>query len=428
MSENNFPPPPLQNQLTELPKIKRSRKKLWIALGLILVIASVSVVAAINYPRPNGLLGQDQPLTLSFGYTKGEVMKYSLKTITLVSVQKTPQPTAQNSTQTATITEEVLSVDGDNFTIRTTTTPISPSGVQSLVTMKMDKSGRIIDYGDLPSESIQLMQSMSTIPGFGSYFSRQEAKVGDSWQVPLSTQYSGISFQGTINYKIVAVKSVTVPAGTYNVVSIDITANQVKMNLASSGSSVDFNVNYNGQINLEKGTCRLIQLDMEETATATINGETGTISATMQMQLEQHSVRKYGDAATPSTLKFTQTMIYSSSSAGEEETYTVYIKNFNTPYVMSRAEGTYDGQQIISITDGVNQKLWSYFNSQWQDTTFMTNGNWTTVDEGWDLLRSNLKNWSGSGELTYTIPTGDIFRLTNIEVNPNLPDSLFQKP
>jgi hypothetical protein len=136
----------------------------------------------------------------------------------------------------------------------------------------------------------------------------------------------------------------------------------------------------------------------------------------------------HGNAADASSLKFTETQILSASTGGDEQIYTIYIKNFNTPYVMSRAEGTYDGQQVIGITDGVNHKMWTYYDGQWQDTTFMSNGNWSTVDEGWNLLRTSLRNWSGSGELTYTLPTGDIFRLTNIEVNPSLSDSLFQKP
>jgi hypothetical protein len=98
-----------------------------------------------------------------------------------------------------------------------------------------------------------------------------------------------MSFVGTANYKIVSTKPITVPAGTYDVISIKITSDDLKLTLSSSDESVVFQANYDGQIELEKDTCRMIKLNMDVALTATIEGETGTINSSMQMQLEHHT-------------------------------------------------------------------------------------------------------------------------------------------
>jgi hypothetical protein len=290
MSENNDQPlSEIETQPTQLLPTKKSKKKIWMVLGLIIVIAVlVSAVAALNFTAPNGQIANAQTVSLGFSYSQGEIMEYSMQITASVTVEGVPQPSS-SSTQTATITQEVLNTDEDTYTIRVTTKSISPSAGSSSYTMTMDKSGKIIDYGDLPAEAQQMMQSMSTIPGFGSYFPKQEAKVGESWQVPINLQFSGMSLVGTVNYKIVATNPITVPAGTYDVVSIEITSDDLKMSLTSLDESMVFQANYDGQIDLEKDTCRMIQLEMDVALTATIEGQTGTINSSMQMQLEQYT-------------------------------------------------------------------------------------------------------------------------------------------
>jgi hypothetical protein len=274
---------------TNLPPTKQSRKKLWMILGIvILVVVLVSTVAVLNFFALNGQPGDGETLSLGFSYSQGEIMDYSTQITSSLTVDGVPQ-SSSDSTQTATITQEILSADEDTYTIRTTSRATSSSAGASSYTVTMDKSGKIVDYGNLPAETQQMMQTMSTIPGFGSYFPKKTAKVGESWQIPIDLQFSGMSFQGTVKYKIVDSGSKAVPAGTYDVISIEISAVDLELTISSSTESVVFMVDYDGQIDLEQGTCRLIQLDMNVEMTATIDGETGVIDSSMQMQLEQHT-------------------------------------------------------------------------------------------------------------------------------------------
>jgi hypothetical protein len=290
MLRQSIPPPP-DNSPIELSTTRRSRKKLFVTVAIVIIIALVSTIAVAVVFSNNGLLVQGENVTLGFKYSVGEKMDYGLRMTTSVSVQTTPGTTPQTTEQTTTgtITEEIISVEGDTFTKSVTTKISSPSSASSSYTVTMDKTGRVLNYANLPQEVQQLFSSFTTLPGFGSYFPRQEVKVGEIWSVPMNVQLNGIRYEGAINYKIVNVKEITVPAGTFNSIGIDITANNIKMSITSSGSTVELFVNYNGHLDIEKGTSRIILYDIKGTTTGTVAGETGTIKATLLMQLTQYT-------------------------------------------------------------------------------------------------------------------------------------------
>jgi hypothetical protein len=129
-------------------------------------------------------------------------------------------------------------------------------------------------------------------------------------------------------------------------------------------------------------------------------------------------------AANASSLKYTQTTRYSDANGGGQDTYTVYVKNFGTPNIMSRYEGTYNGEQIISITDEGTRQMWQYYQGRWSDISGFYNA--TMSSQAWADLRNNLRNWNGFGEVKFTIWGNDV-TISDIEVNPSLPDALFQR-
>jgi len=273
MQANQIPPPPPQTPPLTPPR--RSRKKLWIVIGLVAVIG-VALVAVVFLANPSFFaLGETIPLT--FSYNAGEKMTYSI-TMNLEGL-------GQNVKQTGTETIEVLKVEGDTFTIKTTVdTESSPS---TSYTITIDKTGRITDYGNLPESTKQQLQSFSFLPGYGGSFPKQEAKVGDSWQIPLDTVVSSVGIQGTVNCKISEVKSLTVPAGTYNVFKLEITIDNAKASTSSYGVDVDVTMNANGYVYLEKGTGRTIELQFEETVNAVSSSEeqAQNMKIGMEMQL-----------------------------------------------------------------------------------------------------------------------------------------------
>jgi hypothetical protein len=130
-------------------------------------------------------------------------------------------------------------------------------------------------------------------------------------------------------------------------------------------------------------------------------------------------------AANASTLKYSQILTYDDGSGGFTSSLsTVYLKNFGTPNTLSRTEETYQGEQIIGITDDGKGESWGYYQGKWNDQSWIYNQ--TLSRQSWDLLRTNLRSWDGAGALEFTF-MGSNVTIYNIEINPNLPDSLFQR-
>jgi hypothetical protein len=132
-------------------------------------------------------------------------------------------------------------------------------------------------------------------------------------------------------------------------------------------------------------------------------------------------------AANASSLEYKEIIRYPNpNDAGTmTDIYTVSVKNFDKPNtIMARYEGTANGEQILQITNEGTGKIWTYYQGQWSDTSFMYNA--TISMEGWTVFKNALKNWNGSGEVSFTY-LGSNVTIYDIKVNPNLPDALFQR-
>jgi len=282
MQASQIPPPPPQTppltpDQSGLQPPRRSKKTLWIVIGLVAIIG-VALVAVVFLANPSFFaFGETIPLT--FSYNAGEKMTYSI-TMNLEGL-------GQNVKQTGTETIEVLKVEGDTFTLKTTAD--MESSPSTSYTMTMDKTGRITDYGNLPESTKQSIESFSFLPGYGGSFPKQEAKVGDNWQIPLDTVVSSVAIQGSVNCKISEVKSLTVPAGTYNVFKLEISIDNAKASTSSYGVNIDMTMNANGYVYLEKGTGRTIELQFEETVNAVSSSQeqAQNMKLGMQMQLTE---------------------------------------------------------------------------------------------------------------------------------------------
>jgi hypothetical protein len=85
------------------------------------------------------------------------------------------------------------------------------------------------------------------------------------------------------------------------------------------------------------------------------------------------------------------------------------------------------------IVNGVQQKAWIYTGGQWTDISTEYATQLSTVQSTAGLYTNMLEYYGSGGSFTYTIPAGqtnagDKATFTNIQINPSLPDSLFQPP
>ena len=254
--------------------VRKSRKKLYALLGIVLVAVLISVVV-ITFFVPRGL---GETIPYGFNYAVGERMVYDLSI--------SANAGGQSMLETGTISMEVLSFDGDNYTINETVT-LAVQGVQQQevsFTIGMNKFGQMTDFSGVPSEMQSIYSMFGGVPGFGSAFNKTEARVGESFQLPLDLGNSTFSMSGTINYKFVEVQNVTVTAGPFKIFKVEISTNDVHASI----SGVSVSLNMHGWIRQEYGTCRPIDMNMETTETASGQGQSITMTISMQMTLKQY--------------------------------------------------------------------------------------------------------------------------------------------
>lgn len=261
---------------------KVSKKMLYSVIGLIVIVAVASIVALI-YFMPTG---EAIMIPLGVNYSVGEEMKYNLT----MSMTMSMPGMSQTVTATANITMEILSFDGTNYTIRCTAEMYTPAYSSVLYTVRINKTGHILEFAGLPGEAQQIYQSFVCMPGFGSYFARDQMKVGESYQIPLNISVSGVSILGNVNYRISEAANKTFPyVGLCNVFRMDIGANNVQGTATSGGTTINMVLNLNGYTYMEYETCIPIEVSIQETVTASSMGQTMSMNMNMQMRLVEHS-------------------------------------------------------------------------------------------------------------------------------------------
>ena len=273
---NEVPTPP--EAMPEAPPeaVKpRFGRKLYLVIGLvaIVIIAAASILVVTQFlPGARG-----EPVTLGLNYSEGEKMTYE--------ISMTVEAPGMEETLGGTWEMEVLSFDGEIYTIRQTMTF---DGQESSFTMKMNQTGHMIG---LPPEFGEEFSSMLGVPGLGSYFTKEEIRVGESWQIPFEIPFDigvEILFEGTMSYKLSKITSVTVPAGTYEALKINIKSSGLSLTYSMEGMDFSLTMNINGYVYLEKATCRLIELSLDQSATMRAAGQSASMETTMQMQLIEH--------------------------------------------------------------------------------------------------------------------------------------------
>ena len=205
MRVNEIPTPseiPSSTEVPPPPPPKKLGKKVYLIIGLIAVAAVVSTFLLIFFlssgSSPGSPGGTGSAIPLSLNYSPGEKMTYEMR------FSMNYMGYTQNVTGIACM--EILGFDGENYTIKETVQIQSPYPSENSYTIKMDKMGRIIDFSGLPPELQQMFSSFASIPGFGSYFPKEQAKVGDSWQIPMNIATSGFSIDGIVNYTLSEIK------------------------------------------------------------------------------------------------------------------------------------------------------------------------------------------------------------------------------
>lgn len=268
---------PAMNQPASLPpSSKRFRRRIYVVLGVVAVVAVASALVLVFW----ALSSVGAAIPLSYNFTVGEEMNYNITTTTMSAI-------GENTSETATMSLGVVSFDGENYTINETATLYLPSGppISFTAMEKVNKTG----YITYLNGTAGLQQMYSMFSNIGSFHQKDEAREGEAWHVPVNSGDPNYVFNGTLTYKFGHIQSITVPAGTYKVFSIDFSSSNLTMIFnAPANVSIFENITVNGQMHLEYGTCRLIDSQLQGSLSIQQGMQTSTQNFSEEMQLVKH--------------------------------------------------------------------------------------------------------------------------------------------
>jgi hypothetical protein len=187
---------------------------------------------------------------------------------------------------------DVMSFDGDNYTINETTTTvlnsnsiISSSSITS-VTFVVNKTGYVVGPASMQEFS-------SWFSKFELAFEKNETKAGETWQIPLDVLSTSIAnattvFNGNLTETFGDIQNITVPAGTYRVFSVDVSGANLTMT-TSYASPINETIYQNSTINglayMVYGTCRLVEMNLQTNYSTSQNGQLSNASMSERVEL-----------------------------------------------------------------------------------------------------------------------------------------------
>jgi hypothetical protein len=244
------------------------KRSLIFGLIIVTIIAIVSIYALFQSP----MLGVGAKATeLQLDYHVGEKMSYEMD----VEMQML----GTTISETIRFEMEVKNFDGGNYTVKYT---ILASTKEQSFTLKMNETGHLVENNELPNDLNEILSYLPLVPGFGSYLTGEEVRVGDSWEIPFNVPE--MDFDGKMNFVITEFSKVDVPAGTYDVFKIRVESSD--FNIEAEGVQVDLEME--GVLSLEKDTCRLVDLDLTLVLETNLEDQTGSIVMNLNMTLVEH--------------------------------------------------------------------------------------------------------------------------------------------
>ena len=188
----------------------------------------------------------------------------------------------------STSTLKVVSFDGEYYTLNhTITTAVLDHPFSVSLTEKINRTG----YAKylLPGDIQNAFGNSSSNPVLAALLSKPEARIGDTWQIPLDTGNSTFGTTGSLTLTFAAIEDVTVPAGTYKVVKIDVSSDNLASHVEIPQGKSNSTMSFTGSMYLEYGTCRQVKSDFQMDITVQSTILNSTMSYSSQMELTRHT-------------------------------------------------------------------------------------------------------------------------------------------
>ena len=269
----------LADAVASLPDAQKDTKsksgtKRYFVLLLAVVVAIASILLVFHLLSNNNVAVPEEGI-----YVVGEKMTYN-RTVTY---------DVENNTNTFEYKSviEVLGFDGENYNLEYTSWL---DDHEISITMKTNLKGEIIElqggYAVDPENS-----SSSFFPVYGDEvkFNSENVIVGDSWSVPLVRDIDNTTVRGTIHYTFSETTTVTVPAGTYDVIKIEAEISDFEASGPIGENEFQSTRNITGYILLEESTHKVIEYKKVDFASMISDSQTLDGITTTFYQIVKHT-------------------------------------------------------------------------------------------------------------------------------------------
>jgi hypothetical protein len=252
------------------PTTKRSRRSFYAIVSAIVVVI---ILYASFLVAPPG-----ETMDLRLDYSVGERMVYD-KTEVIVnqSLNMSAPETVDTDTFNSTINIEVLSETAEGYVI---------SENQAIVNVSRNPLLSVL----LPSGAPLIFWNASSSPTLGPYFEETSIRTGDVWTLPLDCANASLGLTGTVTVTYAAIEEVTVPAGTYRAIRIEIQSSILTINPDSQTPyQKGMTLQFNATTYLEQTTCRLIKTELSQETHLNTSGVDAIATVHIEQVLTQQT-------------------------------------------------------------------------------------------------------------------------------------------
>jgi hypothetical protein len=255
---------------------KKHDRKLYASIAGLAVV--LIVLAALFIPQ-----GAGSPLELSLNYNVGDHMVYdTTNTVTnqIVNTSLSLPGITNDQSFNSTLTLDVIGSNADNYVVNETIIAVPNLFSHPLPSLTLNVSKSSFYNNFMAPGGPLIFYNSSSNPTISAYLAQPSVKVGEVWKIPVNTGNASLGLTGEVTLTFAALQDLSVPAGTFKTMRIEIASNT--LSLHSDGSSIikipnGVTFQLNGTSYIEQGTCRLIKADLTQ-LTATNSPGIGSTS------------------------------------------------------------------------------------------------------------------------------------------------------
>ncbi|MDR0470314.1 MAG: hypothetical protein LBH79_01140 [Nitrososphaerota archaeon] len=207
---------------SEIQKTPKKQRQIFYAIITVSVVLVVICATVLLIPQ-----NESSPRELSLNYAVGERMTYentNILTSQIAEVERSLSDTAiYRHDQNSTLIIEVLSEDSESYTVRQTGTMTPDVGITiSPLTRSIDKASYYINFVEPQGQFI--FHNIDSNPTFLAYLAQDKIAVGDVWTISANVGEANLGRTGEFILKFAGIQEITVPAGTFQTMRIEITS------------------------------------------------------------------------------------------------------------------------------------------------------------------------------------------------------------